>query len=491
MAQSGQTINGLVSVARLINRATTPDRSATVKEAQQKFEAAQKAYKTAKLPDRAAEQAVSAQESLDIAVEKLAKAESAYAIAETNLANVKAATLTASQLQLLEDAVDTETERHGRAQRKVKKLEDEIKILNNEAARTKLANASKQLRAREADLKQAQDNLKNGQKATKTPEQLALLEANLEELKGNVERAKAKVAACTTAYQKANQEAQTIATDYLTLEAGLLTAEAEFERISQATAAEERFALIEQKLGKVDQFSSMGSDIKSAIALLPDPEVWWNGACLTATALVAMIYFSPLSVVLQTVTKAAKWTIDGASDVKQTVDSVWAPNLQGTPKVDEEIAGWVVTSAYGPRSAPCSGCSSNHGGVDLADPRGASHTMGKQLYAIGKPGTKVELTCWQGSGGGGLVATLKPQSMPGRKIDYLHLSKCALSTGQTKVIDAGPVIAAVGNSGHGSGPHAHIQESINGKRVAPQRGVVWWAMTGEEPQPVVAQSKVK
>lgn len=514
MAQSGRTIEGFVSLGRLINRATTPDRSSTVKEAQQKFEAAQKRYRTAKLPDRAAEGAASAKESLDIALEKLAKAESAYAIAESNLNATKAATRSPDELQLLVDAVETSRDRADRANRKVDRLKQSVSLTDSklkrardlskpeteiaaieselEAEQGKLSRASIQFRLRESELKGAEENLKTAQKASKTPEEIGLLEDRLNELRGNVDRAQTKVATAQATCQTAQQDAQTVEADYLKFEAELLSAEAEFERISQATAAEERFAQIEAALGKVDRFSEMGSDISSAIALLPQAEFWWNSLCLGATALVALVYFTPLSSVLQGVTKAAKWTLDGAADVKQSFDSTWSPDLQGTPKVGEAIAGWTVTSAFGRREAPCSGCSTEHGGVDLADPRGGNASMGKQLYAIGRPGTEVELTCWQDSGGGGLVATLKPQSMPGRTIEYLHLSKCALKTGETKTIDAGPVIAAVGNTGVGTAPHAHIQEKdSSGKKVPPQRGVVWWAMTGEEPQPVIAQQRIK
>ena len=121
-------------------------------------------------------------------------------------------------------------------------------------------------------------------------------------------------------------------------------------------------------------------------------------------AFVALVYFTPIAIVLQRVTKTVQWTIEKVDETKQYIDSTFAPDLKDVPKVGETIAGWEVTSGFGPRTAPCASCSSDHGGIDLADPRGAKYTMGRELYGIGKPGTKLELTCWEDSGGGGLVA---------------------------------------------------------------------------------------
>lgn len=509
MGQS--TLEGVISLTRLINRATTPDRSATIKEAQTRLETAQKQFRTAKSPERASERAEAAQDAVAIAEEQLLKAQSARDAAAEKLTQAQTSQKSADEMQLLADAVTTANDRVARAQRKVDRLQESVRLIEarqksalkiqDEAAlqsiqteldteQKKLSNASIQLRLRQSELKEAESALSQAQKESKTPEEIQVLAARLNELEGKCDRAVAKLETAKSSYQTAQQEAQATSEEYLKLEAALLAAETEFDAISQATAAEERFQKIERALGKVDDLSEMQRDIKSAIGLLPEAEFWWNSVCLGATVLTALIYFTPLSKVLQNVAKTVQWSADAVVATKNAVDSTWAPDLQGTPKTGETIASWTVTSEYGRRGAPCAGCSSYHGGVDLADPRGPKYTMGRELYAVGQRGTKVEVTCWNDGGGGGLVATLKPRSMPGRIIEYLHLSKCLTKNGESQVVDAGVVIARVGDSGIGTGAHLHLQEKdAQGTKLPPRRGIAWWALTGEEPQPIVSQRK--
>lgn len=510
MVQSDKTLRGVVALTRLLNRVATPDRSTSVQAAKSRLEDAQKRYRSAKSPDRATITLTDAKDALDIAEEKLAKANANYAIAAEKLRSVKAAQKSSDQLQLLIDAVDTARDRENRAARKVDRLKEEVKLASERLQRAKqldrledinflelaieteqgkLSRASIQMRLRQSETQQAEDTLREAQKGTRTPEEIQLLEERLNELQGKVDRAAQTVESAKTRYQQAQEDAQTTEVEYLEAQAELLAAESNYEQITQATAAEQRFERIERTLSKVERFSETSEDIASAIALLPDAEFWWNSICVGATAIVALIYFTPLTAVLQGATKAVKWTASAVSAAKDSVDSVWSPDLQGTPKAEETIAGWVVTSPYGPRVAPVAGASTFHGGVDLADPRGGSYTIGRELYAIGKPRTKVKVTCWQDSGGGGLVATLEPESMPGHIIEYLHLSKCLTGSGRSQTVNANVIIARVGDSGTGNGPHLHVQEKDAGQKVPPRRGIVWWALTGEEPQPIVAQTK--
>lgn len=505
MAQSTSTIDGMIALTRLVNRVATPDRSSTIKEAKSKLDEAAKRLRSAQSPDRATERITIAQNTVATAEERLAKLTTIADIAKSKLIQAESNQKSIEEIQLLQDAVDVATDRLERADRKVIKLKESVRLTDLkfkqgtatteelETEQVKLSRASIQLRARESEYKQTNEALRQAQNSVKTPEELQLLRDRLNEAQGNVDRATQKLEVARLELTNAQTDAQTIAAEYIQAESELVACEQEYDRISQATEAEVRFERIERSLSKVEQGAEIVSDIQQAAALLPKAEFWWNSACLGATALTALIYFTPLAGVLQKVTKGVQWTIDTAVATKDAIESgvsQFAPALKETPKVGETIAGWTVTSVYGPRSAPVAGASTFHGGVDLADPRGPKFTVGRELYSIGKPGTQVEVTCWEDSGGGGLVATLKPKSMPGRTIQYLHLSKCLTRNGETRTVKAGEVIARVGDSGIGSAPHAHIEEKdAQNQKVPARRGIIWWALTGEEPQPVISQSK--
>lgn len=156
----------------------------------------------------------------------------------------------------------------------------------------------------------------------------------------------------------------------------------------------------------------------------------------------------------------------------------WAPPLAGgevltgvsTGLSDEPVtvgmtvAGYAVTSNFGPRSSPCPGCSSDHKGVDLGTPTG---TPLKAFVA----GTKV--TCWWDSGGGGQVASvwIGPEFY-----QALHLSSCRNGT-----YGPGEVYARTGNTGAGTGAHLHWEQKIGGEKVQPKKGVLEATLTGAAP----------
>jgi murein DD-endopeptidase MepM/ murein hydrolase activator NlpD len=513
MVQSrSPTIDNVISLAKFLNKSATPDRSSALKDAKLRLETAQKNARTARDPNRANDLAESAKDSLDIAEEKRIKAVSTYNLVADKLNQIKAAQKTPDELQLLADSVETAKDRLDRASRKVDKLQEAVNLgsaklrqarqleksetelesleslLNVD--REKLSRASIQFRARQDEFKQAEQALSQARKLTKTPEELKLLEDRLNEAQGQVDRATKKVADAQQNYQQALTTAQTTTAEAQKLEAELAIALADYEKITEATEAEERFAAIEAHLQTFEKGLQTTREVTDVVDPFLNAEFWWNSACLGATALVAVMYFTPLGAVLQNTVKAVKWTAGAVGNAKQYVDSTFAPNLKDVPKEGETIAGWVVTSGFGPRTSPTAGASKDHGGIDLADPRGPKFTTGRELYGIGTPGTKLQLTCWQDTGGGGLVATLKPESLP-YTIEYLHLSKCQLKNGETKTVSAGKVIALVGRSGVGTAAHLHLQvKDANGKKIPPPRSIAWWALTGEMPQPVIAQKRI-
>lgn len=159
-----------------------------------------------------------------------------------------------------------------------------------------------------------------------------------------------------------------------------------------------------------------------------------------------------------------------------------------TMKEGDLVAGWVVTSDYGWRNINVAGASSFHRGVDAASPDPSSPTKGKTLYAIGLPDTMVSVRCWWDRNGGGLVATLVPESLqvPGQprlSFDYLHTmpGRCIAPNGQTVRVKAGSAIAAVGDTGVGVA-HFHLGQRVGRTLIDPQLGYMVWALTGKPPQ---------
>lgn len=129
------------------------------------------------------------------------------------------------------------------------------------------------------------------------------------------------------------------------------------------------------------------------------------------------------------------------------------------------IAGFEVTSGFGPRPSPCPGCSSNHGGVDLATP------VGTPLKAF-LNGTKV--TCWWDSGGGGQVADIQ---IGPEFYQALHLDTCRNGTYGT-----GETFARTGSTGNGTGPHLDWRQEVGGQKVKPRAGVLEAVLTGKPPE---------
>lgn len=97
--------------------------------------------------------------------------------------------------------------------------------------------------------------------------------------------------------------------------------------------------------------------------------------------------------------------------------------------------GFVVTSSFGPRPVPCSGCSSYHAGIDVNTPTGTP---------LVSP-APVEVSCKVDGSGGGIVAEFWYDNM---KHQFLHLSDCF--PGNRPI---GDIFAFTGSTGVGTGPH--------------------------------------
>lgn len=123
--------------------------------------------------------------------------------------------------------------------------------------------------------------------------------------------------------------------------------------------------------------------------------------------------------------------------------------------------GWVRphgghrSSGYGPRVAPCSGCSSFHYGVDLANGCGAP------IYAA-HAGT-VDAAFY--NGGYGNYIRIQHGGGVGTGYGHIRPGGFAVSAGQQ--VSAGQVIAYAGTTGASTGCHLHFEVYINGRTTNP------------------------
>ena len=176
--------------------------------------------------------------------------------------------------------------------------------------------------------------------------------------------------------------------------------------------------------------------------------------------------------------KTKKQPVDLVKEAEQTdknINKGTNPKFSGiyaralTPS--DNIANFPVTSAFGPRQSPCVGCSSIHQGVDIGTP------IGTPLYAVGTPGTTVNVRCWDNGKWGWVASWSVPEW--GLSFDHVHIKAEGCKSGNQPV---GSVIALSGTAG--TGPHLHFQMrkgSTSGDKIAPLGGYAYMALTGKLP----------
>ena len=131
-----------------------------------------------------------------------------------------------------------------------------------------------------------------------------------------------------------------------------------------------------------------------------------------------------------------------------------------------EIFGWPlpginkVSSKFGPRTPPCAGASSFHGGIDI----GAASGTPIKSYAAG---TVVQNVSWHKSAGN----YIKIDHGNGVASRYLHMVQPSPLSVGTQVA-AGQEVGKVGNTGVGTGAHLHFEIHINGEKVDPLEYVI-------------------
>lgn len=120
----------------------------------------------------------------------------------------------------------------------------------------------------------------------------------------------------------------------------------------------------------------------------------------------------------------------------------------------EPVSGYTITSAFGNRTAPTKGASTNHQGVDMACPSGTP------IYAT-RAGT-VTKASYQ-AGGAGFYVSINHGD--GFASIYMHMTRYVVSNGQQ--VSQGQLIGYVGSTGVSTGPHLHFGISYGGTYVNP------------------------
>ena len=132
-------------------------------------------------------------------------------------------------------------------------------------------------------------------------------------------------------------------------------------------------------------------------------------------------------------------------------------NLQLQDKIDSLVPNGRITSNYGKRTAPMPGASTDHKGVDIRMTEGSD-------IVTPMAGEDTKIT----TSDSGYGNTLEITHADGTVTRYAHLSGINLLQGppDASVVDAGDVIAFVGQTGTATGPHLHfeVEQGTEGAR---------------------------
>jgi murein DD-endopeptidase MepM/ murein hydrolase activator NlpD len=118
-----------------------------------------------------------------------------------------------------------------------------------------------------------------------------------------------------------------------------------------------------------------------------------------------------------------------------------------------------VSSGFGPRKAPCGGCSSNHKGLDF------NPGSGTPIQAIAGGVVRSAVSSDSGLG----VHVILEHEIDGTKVTstYAHMQFGSVPLTKGQVVAAGDPVGRVGNTGASTGAHLHLEIAIGGKQIDP------------------------
>lgn len=130
-------------------------------------------------------------------------------------------------------------------------------------------------------------------------------------------------------------------------------------------------------------------------------------------------------------------------------------SLGSVQLIDTDTIVWPVqtpekrSGGYGPRSAPCAGCSTFHDGVDFTPGNGTP------VMSIAD-GVVVLAT----ENGGGLGVNVEVQHNIGGELitsSYAHMQFGSIAVSVGQQVTAGQQLGVVGTTGQSTGPHLHLE----------------------------------
>ncbi|MBW4666508.1 MAG: M23 family metallopeptidase [Cyanomargarita calcarea GSE-NOS-MK-12-04C] len=194
---------------------------------------------------------------------------------------------------------------------------------------------------------------------------------------------------------------------------------------------------------------------------------WAQGAIASTIS----IYLPVAVVVKQDSTPTQGGAVSGTAAINSPDFDKWDAKWKKAAAKGDVIAGYPVTSGFGPRNTGIPGASTYHRGIDIGC---GSNT---KLYAICKSGESIDVTYLPNQGSAGNMVRF---DYGGYTFEYLHLT-----SGGSGKYNAGQVIAYSGSTGVGSAAHLHFQmrkkgADKNGLFAAPT-GWIQWCLTGQPP----------
>jgi murein DD-endopeptidase MepM/ murein hydrolase activator NlpD len=118
-----------------------------------------------------------------------------------------------------------------------------------------------------------------------------------------------------------------------------------------------------------------------------------------------------------------------------------------------------ISSGFGPRKAPCNGCSSDHKGLDF------NPGNGTQIQAIAGGVVRSAVSSDSGLG----VHVVIEHEIDGAEVTstYAHMQFGSLAVSKGQVVAAGDPVGRVGNTGASTGAHLHLEIAVGGKQIDP------------------------
>ena len=128
------------------------------------------------------------------------------------------------------------------------------------------------------------------------------------------------------------------------------------------------------------------------------------------------------------------------------------------------LTGVPITTDFGPRIAPCGGCSTFHKGIDM------NPGNGSPIQTIAD-GVVREVSATD-NGGLGVYAVID-HTIDGELVSsvYAHMTEGELALSVGQAVSVGDLVGTVGNTGQSTGPHLHFEILLGG--VTPTDPFAW------------------